>query len=470
MNYVVANRKDLAINNYVLKADTSTGYWVGISRNIIDSYKSKFGQTFNLIIFGSTEVENDYYVIPYSFIEDALSSESIYPNRPRWIADIKDNILRFRRSNVEKNISTFYSLKLLNNSSVEATTTALPIKRDIMDIAYLINDFSMKNKNAFSELQSLRQRNNDKIRLHKKPFGGSSINTKEKFAFHYGGRKELQFNIGEDKMKTSNVFRYGIAFALQQDRTLHNPKAEFAPLIVRFNAFLRDNKDYFKDFDMWYYSNHKFVQYYTHVVPIDDQLFNPNNFIFIGKYFEKQTEQVDYEDIKEIVKTFDYLMPVYEYVQTKTTQNEKRISRLCWNENAWIEPSGPKGKSLDAESHEAKFGYGHEEWLFDLNKCIDGYMYGFLEPVRRGLSAFENKTFDVWLYTLNGQSQKRYFIGEISNLKVIDAEEASAIKLKYEQNGWLNQMKSQIMAAVPDSLGFSDWNGTDLFDQILSYP
>jgi len=76
---------------------------------------------------------------------------------------------------------------------------------------------------------------------------------------------------------------------------------------------------------------------------------------------------------------------------------EKRVARLAWNDFGWVMPSGPFGKSEHKDSHEAKHGYGHEEWLFDTSKLIKGFHYGFLEPIRKEQDAYADKIYDVWL-------------------------------------------------------------------------
>ncbi len=143
---------------------------------------------------------------------------------------------------------------------------------------------------------------------------------------------------------------------------------------------------------------------------------------------------------------------------------EKRIARLAWNDNGWIMPSGPDGKSQHEDSHEAKFGYGHEEWLFDTSKIIDGYHYAFLEPIRKQQNAYLGNIYDVWLYTIDGLSKRRYWIGEIKGVEVIDNDEAERIKKIYDDNGWLNEMKNQIKDSGANNKGFSGWDGIDLFN------
>lgn len=144
--------------------------------------------------------------------------------------------------------------------------------------------------------------------------------------------------------------------------------------------------------------------------------------------------------------------------------NEKRISRIAYNSNGWIMPSGPYGKSNHKDSHEANYGYGHEEWLFDTSKLIDGYHYGFLEPIRKQQFTYLGQNFNVWLYTIDGVSKSRYWVGEINNLEVINQKKANSIKSIYKENGWLQEMEEQIVESGANNRGFSDWEGVDLFN------
>lgn len=143
---------------------------------------------------------------------------------------------------------------------------------------------------------------------------------------------------------------------------------------------------------------------------------------------------------------------------------EKRVARIAWNENEWVYPSGPYGKSLYKDSHEFKYGYGHEEWLFDTGKIINGFHYGFLEPIRKQQDSYSNKLFDVWLYTINDETKERFWIGEIHNLEVLHQDEAERIKKIYQSKGWLNEMEDQIKASGASNPGFSNFKGVDIFN------
>lgn len=143
---------------------------------------------------------------------------------------------------------------------------------------------------------------------------------------------------------------------------------------------------------------------------------------------------------------------------------EKRVSRLAFNTNGWVLPSGPYGKSDSPDSYEAQFGFGHEEWLFDISKLIDGYHYGFLEPVRKQLQAYAGNTYDVWLYTIDRKSKKRFWIGEINNLRVLTKAEADRALDEYKRRGWHLEMRQQVEAIGGDINAFLRWHDVDLFN------
>ena len=336
----------------------------------------------------------------------------------------------------------------------------------IREIASELNNLASKDKHEFSKIQEIRSKHGIKPRTWS-PFASFSI--KDDYAFHAGGRKEFQFNIGEDELDDETIFRYGLAFSLKEDKTLHNSKAEFISNIEGFNKFFSNNPEFFKGYKMWYYSNHLFAEYFDSVKMVDDKMFQAENFIFIGKYLDKEISEVSENDLNSILNSFDYLLPLYETVQFGQKKVEKRVARLCWNNNGWVMPSGRYGKSKYKESHEAKHGYGHEEWLFDISKLINGYHYGFLEPIRKQQDAYTNNVYDVWLYTIDGETKKRFWVGEIKNVEVLDKSKADSIKEEYVKRKWLPEMEEQIKASGANPKGFSNWKGVDLFN-IRFYP
>ena len=100
----------------------------------------------------------------------------------------------------------------------------------------------------------------------------------------------------------------------------------------------------------------------------------------------------------------------------------------------------------------------------DTTKLVNGYHYGFLEPIRKQQQAYTNKQYDVWLYSINNESKERFWIGEITNVIVLDNDEANEAYEIYKKKGWIKEMENQIKSTNADSRGFSNWKGVNLFN------
>lgn len=133
----------------------------------------------------------------------------------------------------------------------------------------------------------------------------------------------------------------------------------------------------------------------------------------------------------------------------------KKIARICWNTNGWICPSGRIGKSKNKDSYEYKYGFGHEEWLFDIVKTINGYHYGHIQAVA---SYKENLPFDISLFTINDKTKQRYWVGEILDVEPVFNKEAKTILSEYKKKGWYAEMQEQLrdyIKKIPKEFAFN---------------
>lgn len=121
---------------------------------------------------------------------------------------------------------------------------------------------------------------------------------------------------------------------------------------------------------------------------------------------------------------------------------ERKATRICWNKNQWVSPSGPEGKSVDKNSYEVDPGYGHEEWLLDLDKTISGYKYSFLQGVNTPKKSHQGKVFRISLYTVN--NGKKLCIGHINEVECVTREQAQAAVEKFKLHGWFGEMAEQL--------------------------
>ena len=129
------------------------------------------------------------------------------------------------------------------------------------------------------------------------------------WAFHHGGRTELQFSIGLEQHGGQNLIRGGVAFSLELSQTLKTIDV-LVPKIRRFNDFVKDHVGDISGYRMWHYiSGERSSTYFPGPIPLE--LVKPKNFIFIGRM--QPAESVDSE---LILSDFMALFPLYEYVET----------------------------------------------------------------------------------------------------------------------------------------------------------
>lgn len=133
----------------------------------------------------------------------------------------------------------------------------------------------------------------------------------EKWAFHSGGRDELQFNVGEDEYPDgSKALRGGVAFSFETSRSMPSLDA-LVPKVSSFNHFMRANPRAFADLAMWHWDDSKRSPDYP-PTPIAPELVHGKMFIFLGC-----RQPLDTPDAHQILKTFDRLLPLYRHIESQ---------------------------------------------------------------------------------------------------------------------------------------------------------
>lgn len=123
-----------------------------------------------------------------------------------------------------------------------------------------------------------------------------------------------------------------------------------------------------------------------------------------------------------------------------------RIARLCWNSYGWQKPSGAAGKSKGQDTYEADIGFGHEEWLFDLTKVVDGHHYAYLTAIAKRHESYVDQHFNISFYSINMQTNERWWVGEVKDAQVVNVPESRRVYQVYRKNGWLDDMEAQLRA------------------------
>jgi len=153
-----------------------------------------------------------------------------------------------------------------------------------------------------TELKELKRRPGDKV--------FSTHTMFDNFAFHHGGRRELQFNIGYED-DGHDKLRHGVAFSFERSQALPSIRV-LVPKVKYFNDFMELNAGEFSDMQMWHYDDGRSVD--RPPGPIPRGLVTEGVFVFLGN--RQPANKIDYE---KILDDFDRLLPLYRYVESRGT-------------------------------------------------------------------------------------------------------------------------------------------------------
>ena len=178
---------------------------------------------------------------------------------------------------------------------------------DIATLAERINEAAPEYR--VSGLQQLRSKLHGKRARTQKLFTKSTIFPDKDYAFHDGGRTELQFNIGIEQREAIRYCRHGVAFSFESSRSLPDPTV-LAPKVRRFNEWVRANSETLWGFKMWDWDGPTLSADRSPGEILASSI-NTGAFVFLGTRVPESSV-----DINCILYDFDRLYPLYVHVES----------------------------------------------------------------------------------------------------------------------------------------------------------
>lgn len=133
---------------------------------------------------------------------------------------------------------------------------------------------------------------------------------------------------------------------------------------------------------------------------------------------------------------------------------EMKLCRICWNTAGWRRPTGEAAELETGDSYVAEHGYGHEEWLFNYEWMIDGYRYGFVQPIGKFHSKYAGETTSLCLYTVT-PDKDRLVVGVIRKAYIPTLAETKDVFGEFKRRGWIKQMEKdcEVLDVGPFNVG-----------------
>lgn len=263
------------------------------------------------------------------------------------------------------------------------------------------------------------------------------------YAHHWGGRTELQFNIGFEDRPDQKYFRFGAAFSIERTRELQEPVAVLEPLVRRFNTVLLQYPE-LGGLQMWNVDkrvkdkdDRRSAVGKLHEIP--DDWIHEGSFIFFGVSVPVGTGDLSDELARDAVTLLNTIYPLYLSVMDRRPF-ERRIARISWNTAMWQRPSGQR----QPHQRHSEPVWSLDEWLFDLSMQVDGFKYGHVKALAN--SALPTGRLGLLLYTHDEQTGQHYWAGAIDHVERVSDIDAALVVRTYREQGWTDVMVNQVAA------------------------
>lgn len=135
------------------------------------------------------------------------------------------------------------------------------------------------------------------------------------YAFHTGGRHELQFNVGLDQHFFPSGVRYGVAFSFETSMS-HRTIEDLLPKAALFNDFMRMNQEHYNDLGMWSKSRRNGFSAISRPHIIGSHLAKIGTFVFLGKTIAQSDLDLD-----DVLTTLDRLFQVWHFIETASRRS-----------------------------------------------------------------------------------------------------------------------------------------------------
>jgi hypothetical protein len=178
----------------------------------------------------------------------------------------------------------------------------------IRELALKLNEASKDYK--IGNLQEIRKEIKGLKRLPGKNIFNLAKIKDHTWAFHIGGRPELQFNIGLEE----EDIRYGLAFSLETSRSFTDTDVkDLCKKILRLNCIILEKPELFSEYVFLFWHKNKKRSQPSNMRQITVEIIKPGYFIFFGKLVNE-----DNLDINEILREFDKMLSIYLLVESNS--------------------------------------------------------------------------------------------------------------------------------------------------------
>lgn len=121
------------------------------------------------------------------------------------------------------------------------------------------------------------------------------------------------------------------------------------------------------------------------------------------------------------------------------------LIRTCWNTKNYQQPSGTSFIAEGVQTNYVKEeGFGMEEWNFNQDDLVDGFLYGYIRP---DFNTLVRQVHNIWFYTISPDN-RMFFIGEYRDAYFLTLEEREELEDQLKKLGILQRRIKEVYSAL----------------------
>lgn len=125
---------------------------------------------------------------------------------------------------------------------------------------------------------------------------------------------------------------------------------------------------------------------------------------------------------------------------------KKLLQRVVWNTSSWRRPTAASSEKGYAEDN----GFGHEEWNFQVDDAVDGFVLGYIywKPGSRALEE-SSGVFDIGFWAIHPETKRRLLVGQYRKAELVDDNFRERVVEAFEEASVFDRRAGELRAVVP---------------------
>jgi hypothetical protein len=128
------------------------------------------------------------------------------------------------------------------------------------------------------------------------------------------------------------------------------------------------------------------------------------------------------------------------------------LNRMCWNTRNWRLPTNTSGDG----GYSREMGFGHEEWNFQVEDAVDGFVYGYLyyRPARKTVVEAGGH-FRIGFWIIHPDTRERLLVGTYDVATLPTEEDYIGVDDAFSRRGVYERRAQELSSAV-SSISFEE--------------